>query len=221
MARKSRLVQILTLAEDLLIHYHRYFEKRSWVYHGSGMPKVNVQKSAWYLMKKDILDKDLSFKSKHASIYREIRKPWNKKWQMIIYDIPEEKKMIRKNLRNLLEDLGFKCLQRSVWLSPFTSRWIVNKITNIIDDPKHIFTFKAEFSRKDSNYIVDDLWPVDDWKYKVRNFLNEVREKDKLTHGDQEKFWDLVAEHPKVPLDLLPRNWPLKKLAKTFIKFSI
>ncbi len=41
------------------------------------------------------------------------------KWQMIIFDIPEEKKYLRNLLREKLILLKYKMLQRSVWICPY------------------------------------------------------------------------------------------------------
>lgn len=51
-----------------------------------------------------------------------IMKPkyWDKKWRVVIFDIPEKKKkMAREAFRNKLIDLGFFQLQESVWIHPY------------------------------------------------------------------------------------------------------
>ncbi|MBI2642330.1 MAG: CRISPR-associated endonuclease Cas2 [Candidatus Wildermuthbacteria bacterium] len=46
-------------------------------------------------------------------------KKWDKKWRMVIFDIPNKKKMVREALRGLLIQLQFYRLQESVWVHPF------------------------------------------------------------------------------------------------------
>ena len=46
-------------------------------------------------------------------------KVWDKKWRMVIFDIPEKKKLAREALRSKLKDLGFVKLQDSIWITPF------------------------------------------------------------------------------------------------------
>jgi DNA-binding transcriptional regulator PaaX len=50
-----------------------------------------------------------------------IKKPrkWDKKWRIIIFDIPYKQKFKRESLRGKLKELGFYQLQKSVWLHPF------------------------------------------------------------------------------------------------------
>ncbi len=41
------------------------------------------------------------------------------KWQMIIFDIPEEKKKLRNTLRSTLRSFGYEYVQDSVWVCPY------------------------------------------------------------------------------------------------------
>lgn len=45
---------------------------------------------------------------------------WDKKWRLVIFDVPEEQKQARNALRQKLRDLGFVKLQKSVWITPFS-----------------------------------------------------------------------------------------------------
>jgi DNA-binding transcriptional regulator PaaX len=46
-------------------------------------------------------------------------KVWDKKWRLVIFDVPEKHKRAREALRQKLKDLGFEKLQKSVWVTPF------------------------------------------------------------------------------------------------------
>ena len=50
------------------------------------------------------------------------RPEWDKKWRMIIFDIPENRRHQRDFLRKRLKWLGFKELQKSVWIFPYDIR---------------------------------------------------------------------------------------------------
>ncbi len=51
----------------------------------------------------------------------EIKKPkvWDKKWRMVIFDIPEKHKPAREALRETLKRLGFYEYQKSVLIHPY------------------------------------------------------------------------------------------------------
>jgi len=42
---------------------------------------------------------------------------WDGKWRIVIWDIPEQKKLVRNLFRRNLKKWGFTPLQRSVWIS--------------------------------------------------------------------------------------------------------
>lgn len=50
-----------------------------------------------------------------------IKKPkvWDKKWRIVIFDIAELKKFYREAFRGKIKELGFRLLQKSVWVHPF------------------------------------------------------------------------------------------------------
>ncbi|MDO8590424.1 MAG: hypothetical protein Q7R65_00415 [bacterium] len=50
-----------------------------------------------------------------------LKKPkrWDKKWRVLIFDIREEKKLLRDKVRRTLGIIGFVRLQDSVWVYPY------------------------------------------------------------------------------------------------------
>lgn len=46
-------------------------------------------------------------------------KKWDRKWRVIIFDIPEKKRAIRTGIRKILIEAGFQRLQDSVWVYPY------------------------------------------------------------------------------------------------------
>lgn len=47
------------------------------------------------------------------------QKKWDRKWRVVIFDIPEKFMLARKVFMNKLRDLGFKMIQKSVWVCPY------------------------------------------------------------------------------------------------------
>jgi len=58
-------------------------------------------------------------------------KDWDRKWRIVIFDIPEEKRIIRNLFRRNLKKWGFKHLQKSVWIS---QRNVFDKLESYIKD---------------------------------------------------------------------------------------
>lgn len=51
----------------------------------------------------------------------QLHKPprWDRKWRILIFDIPEYRRSIRQKLRTTLHSIGFHRLQQSVWIYPY------------------------------------------------------------------------------------------------------
>jgi len=56
---------------------------------------------------------------------------WDGKWRIVIFDILEEKRNYRDFLRNLLRWLGFRELQKSVWVFPYDVKDRIKELLKI------------------------------------------------------------------------------------------
>lgn len=69
---------------------------------------------------------------------------WDGKWRIVIFDIPEQKRLIRDLFRRNLKKWGFKHLQKSVWIS---KKNVTEKLFSYIKDlgvEKWVFVFESE-----------------------------------------------------------------------------
>ncbi|MFN3302053.1 MAG: CRISPR-associated endonuclease Cas2, partial [Patescibacteria group bacterium] len=90
-----------------------------------GLIKDSKEIGGWLLTPKG---EELILKSKDK--FREYKKRKDGKWVMVIFDIPEKKKRKRELLREKMKFLGFKMLQKSIWISPLD---VINEINNFIE----------------------------------------------------------------------------------------
>ncbi|MDD2657137.1 MAG: CRISPR-associated endonuclease Cas2 [Candidatus Pacebacteria bacterium] len=58
------------------------------------------------------------------------RKPkrWDKRWRVVIFDIPERRRSIRVRLRRFMEEYGFVRLQDSVWVYPYDCEELISLV---------------------------------------------------------------------------------------------
>jgi|SRR3989344_5183155 len=56
-------------------------------------------------------------------------KKWDREWRLVLYDIPESHKQGRNALTAKFQELGFRQLQRSVWIHPFPCRETIESVT--------------------------------------------------------------------------------------------
>ncbi len=83
----------------------------------------------------------------------QITKPkhWDGKWRVVIYDIKEDRKRMRRELRDALEYFDFTPIQKSVWVYPYPCESL-------------LATLKADFKiGKEVLYLVVDTLENDKW----------------------------------------------------------
>ena len=47
------------------------------------------------------------------------QKRWDRRWRVVIFDIPERRRSVRIRLRTFMQSCGFERLQDSVWIYPY------------------------------------------------------------------------------------------------------
>lgn len=84
-----------------------------------------------------------------------IKKPalWDKKWRLVIFDIPEEKKYLRDVIRDKLKKLKFYQLQKSVWVFPFECYEIIYYLKFIYNIGKYTQYIVAETIETETNLV--------------------------------------------------------------------
>src|SRR3989338_1654638 len=89
--------------------------------------------------------------------YFELEKPkrWDRKWRVIVFDIPEKKRKIRDQIRTLFRTADFYLLQDSVWVYPYdcediltllktdlgVGKYILYLIVDELENDKHLREF--------------------------------------------------------------------------------
>ncbi len=93
--------------------------------------------------------------------YTNISKRWDKRWRIVIFDIPEKRKWLRERVRRLVREFGFLKLQDSVWVFPYDCEELISMM-------------KAELHiGKDILYIIADSIENDQWVRKQFNLPQE------------------------------------------------
>lgn len=68
---------------------------------------------------------------------------WDKRWRIIIYDIPEEHKSARNALGSNLLSYGCFQLQKSTWITPFPCREDITALCASYDVDQYVTYFEA------------------------------------------------------------------------------
>ena len=162
------------------------------------------------------------------------RKPlpvWDHKWRITIFDIPEEKKHLRRKLRRFLISIGFGKVQRSVWISPHKLHKTVQRYADKLDLSDYIYLITADsFRGIPEREMSVRCWNIDklhqDYLDLIDKYKRLKREAKNIKSGlSAEKYdllnilrnrleWDynsILLRDPHLPPELLPAQWGGKK----------
>ena len=71
------------------------------------------------------------------------KKKWDRKWRLVLFDIPETKKKTRDALRRKLKNLGFMEFQKSVFIYPYPCADEINFVINFFNIHENVFYLEA------------------------------------------------------------------------------
>lgn len=71
------------------------------------------------------------------------KKRWDKKWRIVVFDIPETKRKARDSLRDKLKSLGFLEFQKSIFIFPFPCQNETNFIINFFNLEDNVYYLES------------------------------------------------------------------------------
>ena len=165
--------------------------------------------------------------------------PWDGRWHLLIYSIPESKRHLRRRLRQRLIWLGFGALNQATWISPRDLRVEVEQAVDALHARPYVEFFATEHQGFSSDKeIAARCWDLrrlnDYYTGFIARYTPPFREfQARLEAGDglvpQECFvqrFMLTHEYrsspyvdPNLPLELLPDDWLGQRAAQLFQKY--
>jgi hypothetical protein len=85
-------------------------------------------------------------------LFIKIPRIWDKKWRMVIFDLPQNFAGNRDFLRQRLTDFGFIQVQKSVWAFPFDCEKEINFLIELIQTKPYTYFLISEF-KNDHKFI--------------------------------------------------------------------
>jgi len=105
--------------------------------------KQNKNGSITIVLTQEGKKKILTFQMDEIKIKRPQK--WDKKWRVVLFDIPENRKKIRETLRFHLKKLGFYEFQKSVFIHPYDCQDEIDYIIEFYDIRKFVRFIIADF----------------------------------------------------------------------------
>lgn len=186
-----------------------------------------------------LTEKGKRFIKEHQESIRRFPHTWDKKWRLVVFDIPEEKRISRDHLRRYLKMLGFGKVQRSIWISPYNFIKIIRQYTDKLKLSGYVFQITAdEFQGFSESVLVQTFWNIKDIHNEYLDLIERYTEKQKelveqLKKKPRQKdisrqvlkehlIWDyqsISARDPHLPSELLPDDWGGDKARKFIERF--
>ena len=86
----------------------------------------------------------LKYSVKSLLNFKKAKKEWQKKWYLVLFDVPEIQRNKRDYLRRFLLKLGFYPYQKSVYLFPYECEKEIRLIKKIVEGSKYMSYIVAE-----------------------------------------------------------------------------
>lgn len=149
---------------------------------------------------------------------------WDRKWRLLLFDIPERDASKRRELRRALTAAGFGCLQASVWISPSPPPDLSKVQRSDGADCSRIISLEADSKGLAMDKrMVTTAWNFPAINAKYRDYM-KFQEKfrdvqrdpsaEKLGEWCRAEFaeWKrATANDPLLPAALIPRDYLGKK----------
>lgn len=165
--------------------------------------------------------------------------PWDGRWQLLTYSIPESKRHLRRRLRKRLIWLGLGSFNYATWISPRDIRVEVEQIADALNIRNYVEFFIVEHQGFSSDEeIVSRCWNLKQLNKYYAALIARYgplfkRYKNQLKTGDglepQECFvqrFMLIHEYrsspyvdPNLPLELLPDDWLGERATQLFQQY--
>jgi phenylacetic acid degradation operon negative regulatory protein len=156
---------------------------------------------------------------------RQWNRPWDGKWRVVVFDLPEKHNASRVRLRRYLKDCGFGYLQKSLWISPDPLDDEVKKLSALGENVESFLTLEARPCSGESDAaIVAGAWDfsrIGRLHQDCLRLLNHPPQiqPDSGESPDAEKLrrwarreraaWEAVLRSdPLLPRRLLPEGYP-------------
>jgi phenylacetic acid degradation operon negative regulatory protein len=158
--------------------------------------------------------------------------PWDERWFLIAYSIPEDARKLRDRLRDRLAWLGFGSLGNGLWISPHDVEAAVSELATELGIEEHLECFRATRVAGGSvTELVARCWSLEDVNAHYLEFLDRwapVLERIQSTSvmddetcytlrfGLIHEFRAFPLEDPYLPRALLPEGWAGEEATRLF-----
>ena len=158
-------------------------------------------------------------------IFEEAGQDWDENWHLVIYSLPEDKRVLRHNLVQQLSWLGYGRLSRGSWLSPYDRREPLRHALKEPETDDYLHFFSGDYlGNTDIQQLIKTCWDFDDVSTEYGRFvetyqpllsrLEAAKRHLLLEEAFCHRFWvsydflPVLRKDPNLPSRFLPDDWP-------------
>jgi phenylacetic acid degradation operon negative regulatory protein len=144
-------------------------------------------------------------------------KEWDGAWRMVIFDIPESHRRLRRKLRDILRANHFGWLQQSVWLSPHSMDSINKLIRKATPGLASLSLMDCHPLPGNSNSdLVKGAWDFSKINAGYESYIQHIKQfrANQITtnanrfFAEEKLLWDTALKHdPLLPKQLIPNGY--------------
>ena len=152
------------------------------------------------------------------------RRSWDGYWRLVVFDIKETDRRVRQQFRRKLLDLGFGCLQKSVYISPYDMAEDMQEFIKLHNLKKQVFvSVGKQLLAEDLTAMVSKVWRLDKLNHDYEKLYDKWQESGaSISRADfrklMDKYLEILSQDPLLPEELLPKPWYGFKLSQVFKK---
>ena len=144
---------------------------------------------------------------------------WDRKWRVVFFDIPEEKRKNRDQFLVKLKELGFGRIQNSVYV---TVHDVMDKVKDLVKSlgiSEHVRVMLVEeLGVSDQREFAGKIWDIEKLNEKYKEFVGKNKNGYQGSEFTSEilRYWlkktryeylSILHEDPVLPKELLPNDW--------------
>lgn len=146
---------------------------------------------------------------------------WNGWLYLTLYDIPENLCRSRKKLSNLMKQMSFGCLQKSVWVSFEDPEPFLEDLIEWDELEDFVVTVKSRVSpriRKGLIPLLANAFKLDNLNLRYESFINQVKDGKTSPEDLAVRYLAILKDDPQLPFRLLPKDWLGDKAHQIYLK---
>ncbi len=153
---------------------------------------------------------------------------WDKKWRLVIFDIPESHRATRDKLRRALSALGMGILQSSVWISPQDIKTEIEHLEKKYKLLHQLKFFEVSSTAHLDQQIIEKSWNGTAINEALEKFIKEANWALKAmgkANGDRFNAKKLIFDYalilkkgPVLPLEFIEQNEMRRQAHESYLK---